>query len=128
MTGAASKHFQAGKSDEIGILKRASANSDKEKPYSRHVELYYDDFTYTGPSSHVHNCLVTEPLAHSLLDFQDALPKRAIPLWLCKRFAKHILRGLDYLHEECGVVYAGARPSPVRRLKVLTWHCSFRTA
>ncbi|KAG7531179.1 hypothetical protein FFLO_04538 [Filobasidium floriforme] len=105
MTGFASKNYQAGKADEIGILKKSLSAAESQEKYAAHIVRYYDNFTYTGPTSVVHNIIVTEPLAHSLQELQNTLPKRAIPLWLCKYFAKQVLQAISYLHEACGVVY-----------------------
>jgi serine/threonine-protein kinase SRPK3 len=107
MTGFASKNYQAGKADEIGILKKSLSATESQKKYAAHIVRYYDNFTYTGPTSVVHNIIVTEPLAHSLQELQNTLPNRAIPLWLCKHFAKQVLQAISYLHEACGVVYGG---------------------
>ncbi|KIY65401.1 kinase-like protein [Cylindrobasidium torrendii FP15055 ss-10] len=87
--------------DELGIMSTLR-DSDLEAAGRRHVCLLLDSFVHSGPNGD-HVCLVLEPLGLSALDIYRSFGK-SLPLIVVQRIARHILLGLQYMHE-CGIVH-----------------------
>jgi serine/threonine-protein kinase SRPK3 len=109
MTCDSTKALDKGNSDEITMLKKIAA-TDRSHNGSRHVMEYYETFDLPGPHG-LHKCIVTEVLGISL----DYLRREGGDLRLGARVVKTVIRqvllGLDYLHNSCGIVHAGATHS-----------------
>ena len=54
-----------------------------------------------------HICFVTDVLSYSVPSLQTQLSDRRLPLKFILRLTKHILKGLEYLHDECEIVHSG---------------------
>ena len=96
--------------DELGLLKTARA-ANSNAPGYRHVCHLLDDFSLEGPHG-THTCLVLDPMGVDVLDIYRSL-QGPMPPFLLKRITKHVLRGLQFLHEDCGIIHAGATPSQI---------------
>lgn len=88
------------------ISRMPTANDD-----TSHLLHLIDEFTTNGDHGE-HLCLVTEVLGSSVLDLQhrNINGKRAIaplPQQVVKQLARHVLRALQTLHEDCSVVHTG---------------------
>ncbi|KAI5899261.1 kinase-like protein [Schizophyllum commune H4-8] len=108
LTCEATKAMSPGKdqlSDEKEMLEKITAADATHEGY-RHTMRYIGSFKFKGPQGS-HCCLITEPLGYSL-DYVRKLrgggDLRVAPS-IVKRVTKHILLGLKYLHDECGVVH-----------------------
>jgi serine/threonine-protein kinase SRPK3 len=54
-----------------------------------------------------HVCLVTDVLSYDVPGLQSQLKDPRLPLAFILRLTKHVLKGLEYLHDECKVVHSG---------------------
>ena len=89
--------------DELRIMS-ILRDGNPQSPGKSHVCQLLDSFTHDGPNGS-HICLVLEPLGLSMLDVYRSFPG-SLPLILVQRIAKHLLLGLQYIHE-CGVIHTG---------------------
>ena len=90
---------------------------------ARHVVSILDYFSTNGRyKNDSHVCMVLEPLGETLLNFLDRYRTRygghgelvGVPMNLVKVIAKQILMGLQYLHDECGLVHTDIKPENIR--------------
>ncbi|KAJ7484747.1 kinase-like protein [Mycena latifolia] len=87
--------------DELGIM-TILRDGNPQSLGKNNVCQLLDSFIHDGPNGR-HICLVLEPLGMSVLDVYRSFGG-SLPLILVQRVAKHVLRGLQYVHE-CGVVH-----------------------
>ncbi|KAJ7076498.1 kinase-like protein [Mycena belliarum] len=87
--------------DELGIL-TTLRDGNPQSAGKHHVCQMLDSFVHDGPNGR-HICLVLELLGMSVLDLYRSF-SGSLPLILVQRVAKHLLRGLQYVHE-CGVIH-----------------------
>ncbi|PNS14104.1 hypothetical protein CAC42_6617 [Sphaceloma murrayae] len=69
------------------------------------IRSLHDTFEIQGPSGE-HQCLVLEPMFMSMLEMMRPSGE-PLPLPLLKACVRRILKGLDFLHSEAGVVHTG---------------------
>lgn len=100
-----------------------------EHPGANHVVSLLDYFSTRGryrDDSHV--CMVLDPLGETLLNLLDRYRSRyggsgelsGIPMNVVKVIAKQVLMGLQYLHDECGLVHTDIKPENIRTLHLLS--------
>lgn len=58
-------------------------------------------------------CMVFEVLGENLLSLIKRYDYRGIPLPLVREISRHILRGLDYLHTEAGIIHTDLKPENI---------------
>ena len=51
-----------------------------------------------------------EVLGPNLLTLIRQFRHRGLPIRVVKRIIKQVLRGLDYLHRECGIIHTDLKP------------------
>lgn len=92
---------------EREILSRISEVSRRSSHQGRnYVSHLLEQFTHTGPNGD-HVCLTFDVLGHHL-DFQAAKYEDGkLPVKAVKVIAQQLLLGLDFLHNECGIVHTG---------------------
>ncbi|KAI9297832.1 kinase-like protein [Neoconidiobolus thromboides FSU 785] len=96
--------------DEIKLLSKVkSANPDSEG--KKYVVELLDSFVHHGPNGE-HICMIFEVLGENLLGLIRRFP-RGIPKNLVKKMTLQILKGLDYLHRECGIIHTDLKPENV---------------
>ncbi|TFY50406.1 hypothetical protein EVJ58_g11061 [Rhodofomes roseus] len=92
-------------SDEQCMLKKVADADPAHRGYRHHL-AYIDAFDLKGPHG-LHHCLVTEVLGFGM-DFlrklRDKGDTRIAPS-IVKHVVRQVLLGLEYLHEECGIVH-----------------------
>jgi serine/threonine-protein kinase SRPK3 len=88
--------------DELGIM--TLLRDGPRLLGKNHVCALLDSFVHQGPNGR-HICLVLELLGISILDVYRSF-HGSLPLILVQRVAKHVLQGLQYMHE-CGVIHTG---------------------
>lgn len=91
--------------DERGMMQDIRDRNPQSLGY-RHIVQLLDDFVIEGPNGN-HITLVMEPMGATAFDFYRCL-RGAMPLPIVKRISKHILLGLQYLHDECGMIHTGS--------------------
>ncbi|KAJ3498192.1 hypothetical protein NLG97_g1311 [Lecanicillium saksenae] len=70
------------------------------------------DLNHKGPNGD-HVCLVSDVLGHHL-DFQAAKYEDGrLPVKAVKEIVRQLLTGLDFLHEECGVIHTDLKPTNI---------------
>ena len=95
-------------SDEKEMLENITITDTKHEGYP-HTIRHLGTFEFKGPQGS-HCCIVTEPLGYSLdyvRKLRDGGDLGVAPN-IVKRVTKHILLGLAYLHDVCGLVHGGA--------------------
>jgi serine/threonine-protein kinase SRPK3 len=70
---------------------------------SKHVRKLHEAFELPGP----HYCLVHNPLAMSVDEFQETFPDAQYPNIILKPLISCLLMALDFLHSEAGVIHTG---------------------
>ncbi|CAD8102785.1 unnamed protein product [Paramecium primaurelia] len=113
--------------DEVEILQKVAQNVtnqkwlEKLKQYKPNQRLNRDDshvvqllnsFVYRGPYG-CHFCMVFEILGVNLLEIIKRFEYKGVPMKLCRKIAKEVLIGLDFLHEQCGVIHTDLKPENV---------------
>ena len=73
----------------------------------RYVRTVHDSFIANGPSGN-HMCLLYHPMRESLGTLQRRLLDERFPPDLLKALLLILLKGLDYLHEECRIIHTGS--------------------
>lgn len=97
--------------DEIKILRKAAEEIERS-PHANHVVHLLDDFVHAGPNGE-HVCMVFEVLGENLLKVIRRYEHNGLPLFLVKRIVEQVLRGLDLLHRECGIIHTDLKPENV---------------
>lgn len=101
---------------EMSILQHISEtqsfhqlNSNSQKS---HIVKLIDSFTHRGPNGR-HYVLVFEILGINLLEMIKIFDYKGLPLDIVKSFLIQILKGLKFLHDECGVIHTDLKPENI---------------
>jgi serine/threonine-protein kinase SRPK3 len=62
-------------------------------------------------------------LSYSVPSLQKQLSDRRLPLQFILRITKHVLKGLEYLHDECQIIHSGMSSS----FRLVTRRCNYLT-
>ncbi|KAJ3268430.1 serine/threonine protein kinase, CMGC group [Terramyces sp. JEL0728] len=92
--------------DEIKLLEKVASG------VNGYVVLMYDSFKISGPNGN-HIAMSFEVLGPNLLSMIKKYNHKGIPVPIVKRISKQILLGLDYLHENCGIIHTDLKPENV---------------
>lgn len=104
-------HYTETALDEIKLLQRL-VSANPTHPGRRHCVSLLDHFRHKGPNgSHV--CMVFEVLGENLLGLIKRYQHRGVPPHIVKQIAKQVLLGLDYMHQECGIIHTDLKPENV---------------
>jgi len=87
--------------DEVMLLERLHEKS------SQHVVKMLDHFWHTGPNGR-HKCMTFEVMGENLLALVRHHKYQGLPIDLCRRLARHTLKGLEHIHA-CGVVHTDVK-------------------
>lgn len=88
------------------LMKISSVLETSTHPGRNHVLHLLDHFVHTGPNG-VHVCLVAKVLGNHLWNQTCRFKQRRLPVRVVKVVAKQLLEGLDFLHQECGIIHTG---------------------
>ncbi|KAH0838491.1 kinase-like protein [Lanmaoa asiatica] len=102
--------------DEIKLLTKVS-DANPAHPGRAYIVSFFDSFTHPGPENHI--CIVFEPLGENLLALIERNKKKGVPPPLVKLFARQILLGLQYLHDECDLVHTDIKPENIRMFSLI---------
>lgn len=75
-------------------------------PGRNHVLQLLNHFRHEGVDG-THVCLVFPVLGHHLGLQAAKFEQSRIPVAVMKEVARQLLQGLDYLHQECGIIHTG---------------------
>lgn len=81
-------------------------------PFNPHVVHLVDSFLHQGPNGS-HMCMVFQTLGDNVLSLIKAYRYHGIPIDIVRRFTRHILIGLSFLHSRCGVIHTDLKPENV---------------
>lgn len=106
LSSYASKEIKAGRLRERDILRKVANTAPLHHGF-QHVVHLLDEFTFESFAGQ-HVCFATNILSYSVPDLQSHLDEDPrLPLKFILRITKHVLKGLEYLHDECEVVHSG---------------------
>ena len=105
LTAHASREVEEGRLRERDILRTVSSTAPAHHGYNYVLHLSHE-FTFESFAGH-HICFVTDVLSYSVyrLPFRFFDPRPSLKFIL--RLTKHVLKGLDYLHDKCKIVHSG---------------------
>ncbi|TCD61176.1 hypothetical protein EIP91_008820 [Steccherinum ochraceum] len=89
---------------EIEVLQLLAAHKSSHEGKS-HIKTMPEAFTLHS-SIGEHHCTVHKPLLLSILDFRTLFPDRQLNILLVRLAVSQMLKALDYLHSEVGVIHA----------------------
>ena len=72
----------------------------------QHLVHLLHEFTFESSAGR-HTCFVTDVFSYSVSGLQSELDDPRLPLRLILCLTKHVLKGLEYLHDECEMVHSG---------------------
>ena len=104
------------RSDEQGLLEKIASAQPTHRGF-QHTLKFHESFEFKGPHG-THCCLVTEALGYSMnyiRKLRDDGDCRVAPS-IVKKVIRQVLLGLEYLHDECGIVHGGKRQTQACRL------------
>ena len=102
----ASKENEEGRLRERDILRKVSSVAPTHRGFS-HVVHSFHEFTFESFAGH-HICFVTDVLSYDIFKLPyNLFPGRLFPPGFVLLLAKHVLKGLEYLHNECNIVHSG---------------------
>lgn len=99
--------------DEVGMLRKVASGNTNHRG-ARHNVAFYDSFELESARGR-HLCVVTEPLGLSLHHVRYWREDKRVAPGIVKRLVRHVLLGLEYLHDVCGIVHAGRSGNPLAR-------------
>jgi len=105
------RHYTETALDEIELLQKIN-KANPNSPGRKYVVELYDNFMHRGPNG-THVCMVFEVLGENLLSLIRKFHHQGIPVHLVKQISYQILAGLDYLHQECGIIHTDLKPENV---------------
>ncbi|KAH8925198.1 kinase-like protein [Atractiella rhizophila] len=111
LSSHASREVEAGRLAERDIFRKVSKTAPSH-PGFPHVVHLLDEFTFQSFAGK-HICFVTDVLSYSVSSLQSQLADRRLPLKFILGIVKGTLRGLEYLHDECGVVHSDLKPNNI---------------
>ncbi|KAJ5577020.1 protein kinase [Penicillium sp. DV-2018c] len=71
-----------------------------------HVLPLLDEFKHEGPNGQ-HVCFVFDVLGHHLIYQTINYEDGRLPIKVVRTITRQLLLGLDFLHEECGIIHTG---------------------
>ncbi|KAK2850744.1 hypothetical protein FQN49_005361 [Arthroderma sp. PD_2] len=104
-------HAETFASYELG-MEHLIARTDSWHKGCNYIRTYAEYFVAEGPNG-AHICLAYEPMRESIAMLQSRFQIQRFSLGLLKVYIKILLRGLDYLHTERGIVHTNLRPKNI---------------
>jgi Protein kinase domain len=96
--------------DEIMLLQKVDEASQSE--YRNYVVKLFDTFRINGPhGSHV--AMTFEVFGPNLLTLIKKYEYDGVPIQTSKMITKQILMGMQYLHEDCGIIHTDLKPENI---------------
>eukprot|EP00186_Timspurckia_oligopyrenoides_P004240 CAMPEP_0182447188 /NCGR_PEP_ID=MMETSP1172-20130603/12663_1 /TAXON_ID=708627 /ORGANISM="Timspurckia oligopyrenoides, Strain CCMP3278" /LENGTH=733 /DNA_ID=CAMNT_0024643537 /DNA_START=130 /DNA_END=2328 /DNA_ORIENTATION=- len=102
-------HYAEAARDEIRILNELKVRDPHRTAPVVHL---LDNFVHRG-SNGTHVCLVFEVLGKSLLSLVKRCNFRGAPLPLVKLIAYQVLKGLEFISTECGIIHTDVKPENI---------------
>ncbi|KXS15877.1 kinase-like protein, partial [Gonapodya prolifera JEL478] len=110
-------HYTETALDEIKLLEKVvtarGGRSARGNQGGRSCVVELVDWFKVRGVNGTHICMAFEVLGPNLLTLIRQYKHRGIPVPTVKRVMKQVLRGLDYLHRECGIIHTDLKPENV---------------
>ena len=104
-------HYTETALDEIKLLQRV-CEASPQHPHRQYVVELYDSFQLRGPNG-LHVAMAFEVMGPNLLHLIRQYRHKGIPLQMVRRIACQLLKGLDYLHSQCGIIHTDLKPENI---------------
>lgn len=105
LSAYASREVTTGRLKERDLLRKVSNASPLHHGFNHVVHLSHE-FTFESFAGQ-HVCFVTDVLSYSIPSVQSQLADPRLPLKFILRLTRDVLKGLEYLHNECKVIHSG---------------------
>jgi serine/threonine-protein kinase SRPK3 len=105
LSAHASREVEAGRLKEREILRKITNASPLHHGFNHVIHLLHEFAFESFAGQHI--CFVTDVLSYSVASLQKELNDPRLPLRMILRLTKHVLKGLEYLHDECEVIHSG---------------------
>lgn len=105
LSAHASSEVESGRLRELDLLRKVT-NASPLHHGSGHVVQLFHEFSFDSFAGR-HICFVMDVLSYSISSLRSQLNNQRFPLRFILRIAKDVLKGLDYLHNECQIVHSG---------------------
>ncbi|KAI4100930.1 MAG: hypothetical protein L6R37_005182 [Teloschistes peruensis] len=87
-------------------------NVKADRPGRKHLPKLLDNFDHVGPHGK-HICLVFQVMGRSLDVFSAQWKPSRIPSPIRQRVTAQLLRALDFLHRECGIIHTDIKATVI---------------
>ena len=105
LSAYASREIVAGWLRECDLLRKVSNASPLHHGFNHVIHLSHE-FTFESFAGQ-HVCFVTDVLSYNIPSLQSQLADPRLPLKFILHLTRDVLKGLEYLHNECKVVHSG---------------------
>jgi serine/threonine-protein kinase SRPK3 len=105
LSAHASREIEAGRLRERELLRKVTNASPLHHGFKHVIHLSHEFAFESFAGQHI--CFVTDVLSYSVPSLQNQLADPRLPLEFILRLTKHVLKGLEYLHDECKVIHSG---------------------
>jgi serine/threonine-protein kinase SRPK3 len=111
LTAYASREIEAGRLRERELLRKATSASPLHHGFKHVIHLSHEFAFRSFVGQHI--CFVTDVLSYNVPTLQKEIDDPRLPLELILRLTKHVLKGLEYLHDECRMIHSGMFYTPL---------------
>jgi len=105
LSAHASREIEAGRLRECDLLQKVTSTSPLHRGFKHVIHLLHE-FTFESFAGR-HICFVIDVLSYSVPSLQSELSDPRLPLKFVLRLTEDVLKGLEYLNDECKVVHSG---------------------
>lgn len=109
LSAYASSQIESGRLRELDLLRKVTNASPLHCGFGHVIHLSHE-FSFDSFIGR-HICFVLDVLSYSVSSLQSQLNDPRLPLKFILRIMKHVLKGLEYLHDECQIVHSGMSSS-----------------
>ncbi|CAO3644345.1 unnamed protein product [Cunninghamella blakesleeana] len=106
-------HFCKSALEEIEILEQIQKTAVDKDHGQQYVARLLHHFWHDAGHNTRHVCMVFEVLGETLLSVMKSFNFRGLPIPLVKRITQQILKGLEFLHNDCGIVHTDIKPENI---------------
>ncbi|KAL8870196.1 MAG: hypothetical protein Q9174_003707 [Haloplaca sp. 1 TL-2023] len=96
---------------ELEIL-QSIASTKSDHPGRKHIPQLLNHFKHVGPHGN-HECLVLPLKGRSLYYYAAQWDPSRIPTPIMRRITRQLLSALDFLHNDCGIVYTDLKQANI---------------
>jgi len=105
LSAYASREIEAGRLGERELLRKVTNTSPLHRGFKHVIHLLHEFAFESFVGKHI--CFVTNVLSYSVPSFQRELEDPRVSVGFILRLTKDVLKGLEYLHDECKIIHSG---------------------